>query len=125
MKHYITIVVVAVVQSLAHAQEIPLVESGMVTTLSSKFFSENRQVLLDAMQKQMDTLKIEDSCSDSEWGLVKLTLCLSNQRIADFNAKISPSDFKINENFTYNIYDLDLKYAFDFELDSVPWWFVD
>ena len=97
----------------------------MVTTLSSKFFSENRQVLLDAMQKQMDTLKIEDSCSDSEWGLVKLTLCLSNQRIADFNAKISPSDFEINENFTYNIYDLDLKYAFDFELDSVPWWFVD
>ena len=97
----------------------------MVATLSSEFFTENRQVFLNAMQKHVDTYIFEDSCHDSEWGLVKLTLCLSNQRIADFNAHTALSDFEINDNFTYNIYDLDLKYVFDFKIDSVPWWFVD
>lgn len=125
MKTYISLGILACLLSLGSAHDLPLVQSGMVASLSSEFFHSNREVFLNTLQKQMEQQEIEDKCDDSELGIVKLTLCLKNQRLTGFTAATAMSDFEINDDFIYNVYGVDLKYLFDFSLDSEPWWFYD
>lgn len=58
--------------------DAPMINAGIVTTLTSKFFSEYKKDVMDLFVEKLNDFKLADATPDYNLGVFKLYLALTN-----------------------------------------------
>ena len=102
------------------------VKAGIVTTLTSKFFEDYNNLVIDVVTANMRGLEIEDFCGEQGVGtLITGHMCMSNQKMLKYNVDKSRSKLEINSSenaLKLRVTGIEMDFAFDYNVWSDPEW---
>jgi len=111
-------------------------KSGLITTLTSEFFEEYKQDMMDVFEQTCQTLELPDTKLTQDIDLFMITMQLANQKLTEFVVNKEKSVIKIvhealegthqtNAYILVSIQDMSMNFDLDFNILSRPEWFSD
>ena len=104
-----------------------MLKSGVTVTLTSIFLKEYMPEILKTFVDLTKQFKMIDYCPEFDISITNITLCIENQKLAEFDISNAVGDLQITDNseFLFEVRGLSMTQIHDFNLKSDPEWFRD
>lgn len=104
-------------------KSVPTVNAGIVTTLSSSFFEDYNNLVMDLASEEIRNLRLDNYCTDMQIATATINLCISNQRTLSYSIDKSRSKMQIlseKDALGLSVSGINMNFAFDYEIWSDP-----
>ena len=100
------------------------VNAGLVTTLTSSFFEDYNNVVMDIFSEQIKDVELPDYCTAQSLGtIITGNLCVSNQKVFAYQMDKEDSKVQINsekKSLYMRASGINVNFAFDYKVWSEP-----